>query len=448
MTERSTTDPDLAIPLVVGYGITGQAVVAALLRRGFSPVVVDDRPSESALEVARAAGIELIVGPTPAALSALVATASVVLPSPGLPASHPVFAAAAAEQTPIRSEFDLAALWDNRPIVSITGTNGKTTVTLLVADALERSGIRAAAVGNTETPLVQAIDDPSIEVFVVEASSFRLLHSGHFAPRVATWLNFAPDHLDAHRDLAEYEAAKASIWAHLPADGVAIGNRDDATVLSHLPDSPRSMTFGLDHGDWRVDQHGWLMGPDGPFVKIDQLARRRPHDLANALAVAATATAAGATIDGVVAALIAFNGFEHRVQFVGEWNGVAWYNDSKATVPHATLAAIGGFDSVVLIAGGKNKGLELTSLAQGVPPVRAVVATGSAADEVAAVFAATSVTAIRTAHSMEEAVELAASLAKPGDTVLLSPACTSYDWYANYGERGRDFIGIVTRRFA
>ncbi len=448
MSERSTTDTDLAIPLVVGYGVTGQAVVTALLQRGFSPVVVDDRPSEPALEAAAAAGIELIAGPTSEALSALVSAASVVLPSPGLPASHPVFDAAAAEQTPIRSEFDLAALWDNRPIVSITGTNGKTTVTLLVVDALERSGIRAAAVGNIETPLVEAIDDPTIQVFVVEASSFRLLHSGQFVPRVATWLNFAPDHLDAHRDLAEYEAAKASIWAHLPADGVAIGNRDDATVMAHLPDSPRSMTFGLDHGDWRVDQHGWLMGPDGPFVKIDQLARRRPHDLANALAVAATATAAGASIDGVVAALISFNGFEHRVQFVGEWNDVAWYNDSKATVPHATLAAIGGFDSVVLIAGGKNKGLELSSLAQGVPPVRAVVATGSAADEVAAVFATTSVTEIRTAHSMEEAVEMAASLAQPGDTVLLSPACTSYDWYANYGERGRDFIGIVTRRFA
>ena len=439
---------DLTAPLVVGYGVTGQAVVAALLQRGFRPVVVDDRPSATTRESAARAGIELIDAPTAEELEPLVDAASALPPSPGLPATHPVFAAARAAVTPIRSEFDLAARWDDRPIVSITGTNGKTTVTLLVADALERSGIRAAAVGNTETPLVQAIDDPAIEVFVVEASSFRLLHSGRFAPKVATWLNFAPDHLDAHLDLAEYEAAKASIWAHLPADGVAIGNRDDPTVLTHLPDSPRSMTFGLDHGDWRVDQHGWLMGPDGPFVEIGRLARRRPHDLANALAAAATATAAGATLDGVVAALVAFSGFEHRVQFVGEWNHVAWYNDSKATVPHATLAAIGGFDSVVLIAGGKNKGLELTSLAQGVPPVRAVVATGAAADEIEAVFAATSVAEIRKAQSMEEAVELAASLALPGDTVLLSPACTSYDWYANYGERGRDFIGIVTRRFA
>ncbi|MDA3039421.1 MAG: UDP-N-acetylmuramoyl-L-alanine--D-glutamate ligase [Actinomycetota bacterium] len=439
---------DLSAPLVVGFGVTGQAVVAALLRRGFNPVVVDDRPSDVTRAASEQAGLELVEAPSDEELAALVGASSVVLPSPGLPAMHSVFEAARAAATPIRSEFDLAAQWDDRPIVSITGTNGKTTVTLLVADALERSGIRSAAVGNTETPLVEAIEDATIDVFVVEASSFRLLHSGRFEPRVATWLNFAPDHLDAHLDLAEYEAAKASIWAHLPADGVAIGNRDDPIVMAHLPDSPRSMTFGLEHGDWRVDQHGWLMGPDGPFVEIDRLSRRRPHDLANALAVAATATAAGATLDGVVAALVAFDGFEHRVQFIGEWNAVAWYNDSKATVPHATLAALGGFDSVVLIAGGKNKGLELTSLARGVPPVRAVVATGAAADEVEAVFAGTTVADVRKARSMEEAVELAASLALPGDTVLLSPACTSYDWYANYGERGRDFIGIVTRRFA
>ncbi len=440
----SAASTDLSRPLVVGFGITGQAVVRALLDHQRRPIVTDDRPSDAARSVAIELGLELAVSPTEAELRELVASASVVLPSPGLPGSHPVFVIAASLGVPIRSEFDLAAQWDDRPIVSITGTNGKTTVTLLVAEALERSGIHAVAVGNTEIPLVQALGDVTVEVFVVEASSFRLLHSGRFEPQVATWLNFAPDHLDAHRDLAEYEAAKASIWAHLPQGAVAIGNRDDPVVMSHLPRTPSALTFGLDHGDWRCE-FGWLVGPDGPLVEIDRLARRRPHDLANALAVAATALAAGATVEGVVETLVGFNGFPHRVEFVGEWDGVSWFNDSKATVPHATLAAVGGFESVVLIAGGRNKGLDLHGLSAAVPPVRAVVATGAAAEEIAAIFTKVPV---ERASTMEEAVERAAALARRGDTVLLSPACTSYDWYADYGERGRDFIRIVKQRFS
>ncbi len=442
-TEAARGDVDLSSPLVVGFGITGRAVARALAQRGHRAVIVDDDPSPEALAGAKALGLEVVTGADDELLADLVDRASVLLPTPGLPDHHRVMVAARAAGLAIRSEFDLARLWDGRPIVAITGTNGKTTVTMTVMEALVRSGRRAVAVGNTDVPFVTAIEDSSTEVFVVEASSFRLGHSGRFAPDVATWLNLAPDHLDNHGTVEAYEAAKAAIWRDLPPDGVAIANAEDSAVMAHLPKDRATVTFGLDAGDWRIEQ-GHLVGPEGAVVAVADLARRRPHDLANAAAIAATARAAGASLEAIAATLLAFTGLEHRVEWVGEWDGVGWYNDSKATVPHATLAAVGGFESVILIAGGRNKGLDLGGLAAGVPPIKAVVATGDAGPEIATVFEP--LVPVVMATTMSQAVDEAARLATAGDIVLLSPACTSYDWYRNYGERGSDFVRLVKER--
>ncbi len=436
------SETDLSAPLVVGFGVTGQAVTRALIAHGVTPTVIDDQPSDAAVTAAAAVGVELISGPSPEQVQALVASCSVLLPTPGLPDHHVAVASARLGGRAIRSEFDLARLWDDRPIVAITGTNGKTTVTMLVTEALERSGIHALAVGNTDLPLVEALVDETVRVFVVEASSFRLGHTGCFTPAVATWLNLAPDHLDSHGSAEAYETAKAALWRDLGLDSIAIANIDDPTVMRHLPIANTS-TFGLEAGEWHIS-NGHLVGPLGAVVAVADLQRRQPHDLANAAAIAATASAAGATLEAIAATLIAFVGLEHRVQRVGEWDGVAWYNDSKATVPHATLAAVGGFESVVLIAGGRNKGLDLSGLRSAVPPVRAVVATGDAADEIVAAF--DGLVEVRRAASMADAVDAAAELALSGDAVVLSPSCTSYDWYANYGERGHDFMRLVNER--
>lgn len=446
---RETETIDLSAPLVVGFGITGQAVACVLIERGHRPLVIDDRPGDKAASAANDLGIELIVAPDDDQLTSLLGTATVVLPSPGVPDSHPVFSLAADSGVPVRSEFDLAAIWDDRPIVAITGTNGKTSATMLVTAALEASGRRAEAVGNTPTPLVAALADDQIEVFVVEASSFRLAHSHRFAPRVATWMNFAPDHLDAHADLDAYRAAKASIWSHLPPGSTVVANAEDATVMAAVPSGPGGpavVTFGVEVGDWRIED-GRLTGPAGPILATADLVRRQPHDLANAACVAATALAAGATVDGVVEALRSFEGLPHRLASVGSWNGVAWFDDSKATVPQAALAAVGGFDSVVLIAGGRNKGLDLGELAGTVPPVHAVIAIGDASAEVVAAFEQTTAST-ETATSMADAVLRAEQRARPGDAVLLSPACTSFDWYDNYGLRGDHFASLVVERFS
>jgi UDP-N-acetylmuramoylalanine--D-glutamate ligase len=439
--------------LVLGLGVTGRAVLRALVAHGEGAVVVDDRPSDEGRALAADLGVRLVEAPDAAALQALVAESDAVVPSPGVPDHHPVFDAARRASVPVLSEFDLAGRWDDRPVVAVTGTDGKTTVTELARSMFEADGQHAVAVGNTEVPFVAAIDDPTVAVFVVEASSFRLLHSHRFAPDVATWLNLAPDHLDpdgvgSHATLEGYIAAKARIWKDQSADQVAIGNADDPVVVRELAHAPaRAVTFGLGaDAQNRVDGDRLVLDSGAQLARVDELHRAYPHDLANALAAAATAVHGGASVDGARAGLLGFRGLPHRVSRVGEAGGVGWYDDSKATAPHATRAAVRAFDSVVLIAGGRNKGLDLSELAEEADRIRAVVAIGEAAGEVAAAF--DGLRPVRIATSMDEAVVEAASLARPGDAVLLSPACASFDWYGSYAERGRDFVRAVTDHLA
>jgi UDP-N-acetylmuramoylalanine--D-glutamate ligase len=424
--------------LVYGLGITGRAVVESLAGRGLAVVAVDDAPTEAARARCAELGVELVVTPDAARLAEVVAEVEAVLPTPGLPETHPLYDTARRAGRPVLSELDLAGAWDTRPVVAITGTNGKTTVTTLVTAMLVESGLTAVDAGNTPTPLVAALEEPLVDVFVVEASSFRLGHSRHFAPDVGVWLNFAPDHLDVHADLAGYEAAKARIWRDQRPDQVAVANLEDPVVMAHATGPARLVTFGPG-GDYRVEGER-LVGPGGPIAEIGRLWRSLPHDLSNALAAAAAAEAAGAATSAVAAALEGFEGLAHRVSRVGERDGVVWFDDSKATTPHAVAAAVSGFGSVVLVAGGRNKGVDLAVLGRLAPPVRAVVGIGEAGPDVVAALA--DVPGV-VATSMEEAVASAARLAQPGDAVLLSPGCASFDWYGGYAERGDDFARVV-----
>jgi UDP-N-acetylmuramoylalanine--D-glutamate ligase len=419
----------MARHLLVGFGVTNQAVADALQKRGHEFVVVDDT--------------DFVDGPDLATYKRLIGEVDVVVPSPGVGDTHVALDLARAAGVPVRSEFDLAAEWDDRPLLAITGTDGKTTVTTLTTAMLQASGLRATAAGNTEVPLVAAIDDPATDVFVVEASSFRIDHSEHFAPSVGTWLNFSPDHLNLHRSLESYEQAKAKLWRdQLPGD-LAVGCIDDPVVMRHLDRAPaRHLTFGLGEGaDYRVEGDVLLTHTGEVLAAASDLPRRFPHDLTNSLAAAATALAGGATIAGCHEALVRFEGLPHRIELVGEHAGVRWFDDSKATTPNATLTAIRSFESVVLIAGGQNKGLDLSVLASAAPRIRAVVAIGDAAGQVEAAFAG--VRPVVVASSMSDAIERAGALSQAGDAVLLSPACASFDWYRSYGERGDDFSARV-----
>lgn len=434
--------------MVMGMGITGRAVTTALQRRDIDVIALDDRISDELRAWATDHGV-VVHAPDTVDLAVLLNDVDGVLPAPGLPDHHHIFTAAAQAGVAIMSEFDLAAGWDERPAVAVTGTDGKTTVVTLIERMLEYSGIAAKAVGNTDTPWVEAIDDPATDVFVVEASSFRLAHSQHFSPAVGTWLNFGPDHLDAHRDLAAYENAKAAIWRDLQPGALAVANRDDPVVARHAAAllAGERETFGAgepptahDHGV--VD--GVLVSGGHELVAIDELARTMPHDILNGLAASATAVRAGATPNAVAQVLRDFTGLEHRVEFIAEIDGVRYINDSKATTPHASAAALGGFESIVLLAGGKNKGLAFDDMFAHIDRITHVVALGDAAADIESAFRGRAPVTIAT--SMEEAITQAAEAASPGDVVLLSPACASYDWYRSYVHRGQDFAQIVRAR--
>lgn len=438
--------------VVLGLGVAGRAAARALTKRGYRVVAFEDSPTADTADFAAEHGIVLHAAPSSADRKEAFVSATAFLPSPGVPESHGAFDEAAAHGVPTISEFDLARMWDQRPLVAITGTDGKTSVTMLTVAMLEASGVRAAGVGNTETPLVEAIDDPTVDVFVVEASSFRLGHSREFSPVAAAWLNFSPDHLDVHSSLEHYEQAKAKIWSSIPDDGLVVAPADDPVVLKHLPEGRATVIVSsatlesnqvVPVDDLRLGHvlDGDLVLHGERICSVEELPRRFPHDISNSLAAAALARRVGATNDGIAEALRGFTVPPHRIQRVRSVDGVEFYNDSKATVPHAVVTAVRSFDRVVLIAGGRNKGLDLAPMAETADRVRAVVAIGDAADAIESAF--TDIVPTVRADGMADAVDKARTLAAPGDVVLLSPGCTSFDAYGSYGERGNHFMEIV-----
>ena len=461
MTGPTTAHTTTGRALVYGMAIAGEATARALVARGWEVVVADDRPTESGRAAAAVLGAPYLEAPTPAELPAVLAAIDLVSPSPGVPETHPLFAAASAAGIPVRSEIDLAWEWEQarpggpRPMLAVTGTDGKTTTTLMAVEMLRASGCSAIDAGNTDTPLVAALD-LEVDVFVVECTSFRLATTTRFRPAAAVWLNLAEDHQDWHVSMASYRAAKARMWRFQGPGDIAIGFASDQAVLEELAVAPASVhrTFGLTGADYQIvdyqlADHGMngtaearLVGPAGVIASTAGMRRSLPHDITNALAASALVLETGlATPEGIAAALSSFVGAPHRIQLVGDDGAVRYYDDSKATTPHAALTAIRAFDHVVLIAGGKNKGLDLRPMGTEPARMRAVVAIGAAADDIGEVFEATC--PVLTASSMDEAVAAARDAANAGDVVLLSPGCASFDWYSGYPARGEDFARAV-----
>ena len=437
--------------LVIGLGATGEAVVADALLAGNDVTVIEDQPGGDAYATrareAAASGATVLVAPSTGDIETAVAGADLVVPSPGVAPDHPVLAAALGRGVPVRSEVDVAVerLRARVPaprLVAVTGTNGKTTVTTMIAEMCTAGGLRTAAVGNIGPPIITSTAADS-EVVVAEVSTFQLeFTTDAFVPDVAVLLNVAQDHIDWHGSVEAYATAKARVFAHQRADDLLVVNADDA-VASELarraPGRVRTYTMSEPAPDAYGVRDGMLVGPHGPLSPVPDV--RAAHDVGNALAAAAAVTELGVSAPAVSSTLESWAGLPHRVQLVDVVDGVRYVDDSKATNGHAAASALEGFDRVVLIAGGRDRSHDLGALRRHAPRLRQVVAIGEATETVAALF--DGVVPVERATSMHDAVRAAAAVARAGDTVLLSPGCASLDWYANYGARGDDFAHEV-----
>ena len=430
-----------------GLGVAGMAVANALHQRGETVILADDEATQQHQDFARALSCEFVDLSNMSAVPKILERVHRLAPAPGISENHHVITTARQMGLTISSELELAYNIEEqrnggpRPMLGITGTDGKTTTTLMTAAMLHAAGHKSMAVGNTDTPLIAALETDT-QVFAVECSSFRLANCEHFRTRASVWLNLAPDHLDWHNSMESYAAAKAQLWAHTKPGDIAVSPVDDALILRIAQQSTaRTVTFGAVEGDYHA-QDGRLNTPHGSIMNVSEMKRSMPHDITNALAAAAISIESGLVEPSHVArALSEFDNAPHRIEFVEVIDGVKWFNDSKATSPHASAVAIRSFQNIVLIAGGRNKDLDLSELADQPERVKSVVAIGDDAQEIEKAF--DGVCRVVRGGSMKEAVRLARTLAKSGDVVLLSPACTSYDWYNNYMERGEDFKQCV-----
>jgi UDP-N-acetylmuramoylalanine--D-glutamate ligase len=436
----------------VGLGRTGVAVSLFGIAYGATVTGIDEKPESALAETAarlRAAGVKLELG---AHNDAAFRNQDLIVPSPGVPAKLPPLELARAHGIPVWSEIELAWRFLRGKLVAITGSNGKTTTTALVAHVLKTSGIPTLVGGNIGVPLLALVESSThSSVTVAEVSSFQLETIAEFRPEVGVLLNLTPDHLDRHASFEEYARAKMRMFENQLDRDAAVLNADDAEVTRRMPARPRVCWFSrqkrVAFGAFLCD--GQIVfradGAEIPLMRRDEIPLRGDHNVENVLAACAASFLAGADAAAIASAVKTFRGVEHRLEFVAEISGVAFYNDSKATNVDASLKAIEAFPGpLIVILGGKGKGAPYTSLREPLRQrARLAVSIGAAAGKIESELAGA--VPLERAGTLERAVEIAIASAQPGDTVLLAPACSSFDQFENYEHRGRLFKELVAR---
>ena len=423
---------------MLGLGVAGTAAARALAEEGADVRVSEARRDVDVPPELRDLGIEILGGGhAPEHLEG----ASLVVASPGVPPDAPVMVWARQRALPVWGELELGARLVRVPYVAVTGTNGKTTTTGMIAACLRASGVDAIACGNIGHPFPTAARE-TYEVLVVESSSFQLQLQWSFHPLVSVLLNVAPDHLDWHGSFERYAAAKSRIFANQTPDETHVGNRDDQAAAAISREAPcRVRWFTL--GEPGPDEVGYVAGElvAGGSLRIASPSWVSVAMRADAAAATAACLAFGADASSIEAGLRVFVPARHRGETVTTAGGVAFVDNSKATNPHAVTAAVGDLTGIVLIAGGRAKGVDLSPLGALVPRLAGVVAIGEAADEVVATFEGRVVT--RKAGSIEEATRTAFQIAPADGTVLLAPGCASWDMFRDYEERGERFAAAA-----
>jgi UDP-N-acetylmuramoylalanine--D-glutamate ligase len=433
--------------LVVGLGATGLSCVRYLRARGDVVTAVDSRANPPALPQLREQFPDVAVH-TGGFDPALFRRADLLVVSPGVALRETTIAEAVARGVPAVGDIELFVNeTQGTPILAITGANGKSTVTSLTGAMCRAAGLQTEVAGNIGVPVLSLLERPRPDVYVLELSSFQLETTASLNARAASVLNISPDHLDRYRDVAEYAAAKTRIFA---GDGVMVINADDPQVVGMARAGRRVVRFGLgapacadDFGLIEHDGETWLACGTQPLMPASEVAIPGRHNLANVLASMALAQAQGVSVEAMRCAVREFKGLDHRSQIVGEKDDIQWINDSKGTNVGATVAALAGMTRpVVLIAGGDGKGADFAALKPVVAAhARAVVLIGRDAPHIEAALAGV-VPAVH-ARDMNDAVARSRAFAQPGDAVLLSPACASFDMFKNYEHRGQVFAQAV-----
>lgn len=433
------------LAVIAGMGNTGRSVLRYLHAGGWQLAATDTRATPPGIDELRAEfpGLRLAVGGLD---PSLLDGAHLVVASPGLPQDDPFFTAARARGIEVVGDIELFARSGAHPVAGITGTNGKSTVTTLVARMAERAGEVARAGGNLGPPALDLLGAAGTTLYVLELSSYQLETTSSLALQAATVLNVTPDHMDRYADMAAYAAAKARIFDRC---ATAVINLDDPAVAAMRRDDQRTLAFSLDSGSgadyYLATEAGrdWLCRGGERLIAMDELKIVGRHNAANALAALAMGEALGLARAPMLDALREFPGLPHRAAFVADVRGVRYVNDSKGTNVGATLAAVAGFRGpLLLIAGGDGKNQDFSPLAPAFAgKVRRVLTIGRDAARIEAVLKGVCPT--ERCATLEAAVVAAARAAQPGDTVLLSPACASLDMFRDYAHRGEVFAGAV-----
>lgn len=434
--------------VVIGAGASGIAAAHALLAEGAS-VLISEQSARASLDDVDEPAISLLAD-SGATLAfgghepGHAVDADLAVVSPGVPEDALVLRWLAQAEVPIISELELGWRLANAPVVAVTGTNGKTTTTELIASCMRASGSDAIACGNIGFPF-SAAARATHDLFVVEASSFQLRFIDQFHPQVSVLLNLADDHLDWHGSPEAYAAAKVRIFENQSGEDVHVGNLDDER--SSTASSTAACTnawFTL--GDPAQGSVGYVDGTllhrtaDGTD-ELGVLASTHRGFLADAAAAAAAAIAFGVSADAVREGLASAEPMSHRGEVVHVSHDIAFVDDSKATNPHAVLAALEGRTGVTLIAGGRSKGVDLSPLLLAATAITSIIALGEAADEIEDLFSG--IRPVSKAQSIEEAVARAAAVATPGGSVVLAPGCASQDMFKDYKERGDRFAAAA-----
>ncbi|MGB0466951.1 MAG: UDP-N-acetylmuramoyl-L-alanine--D-glutamate ligase [Pontibacterium sp.] len=436
--------------IIIGLGATGLSCARYLTRKGLPFAVVDTRDQPAGLDAFKDEfpGVDVRCGEPDADY---LATARELIVSPGVPVNQPAIQSAVKAGVQLSGDIDLFCREVSAPIIAITGSNAKSTVTTLVGEMALAAGINTGIGGNLGIPVLDMLAEGEKALYVLELSSFQLETTHELRAEVATVLNVSPDHLDRYTGMQAYYQAKHRVFRGCRK---VVINRDDALTSPLLPKGVESWGFHLGRPDLKVfgliEEAGetWLALGHKKLLPASALKIRGQHNVANALAALALGSAAGLPLQPMLSTLSSFGGLKHRCQWVADREGVSYFNDSKGTNVGATVAAINGLGAtlpegaaIVLIAGGVGKGAEFTELSAPLNTFgRAAVLIGEAAPEIR-----TAVEGIRVmdATGMSDAVNKAAALAKSGDIVLLSPACASFDMFRNFNERGDLFIAEV-----